>query len=90
MDKPILAVVAVAALVMTLPFLVELRRERPASRGHVAYAAIAGLFFATFLIVQQASVFCGLMRWTTATLKNVGAPIFVVEERVEQVLAALA
>ena len=46
---------------------------------------IAGLFFATFLIVQQASVFCGLMLWTTATLKNVAAPIFVVEERVEQI-----
>lgn len=46
---------------------------------------VAGLFFATFLIVQQASVFCGLMTWTTSTLKNVGAPIFVVEERVEQV-----
>ena len=46
---------------------------------------VAGLFFATFLIVQQASVFCGLMTWTTSTLKNVGAPIFVVEERVEQI-----
>ncbi len=46
---------------------------------------VAGLFFATFLIVQQASVFCGLMLWTTSTLKNVAAPIFVVEERVEQV-----
>ena len=46
---------------------------------------VAGLFFATFLIVQQASVFCGLMRWTTATLKNVAAPIFIVEERVQQV-----
>jgi putative ABC transport system permease protein len=46
---------------------------------------VAGLFFATFLIVQQASVFCGLMRWTTATLKNVAAPIYVVEERVDQV-----
>jgi putative ABC transport system permease protein len=46
---------------------------------------VAGLFFATFLIVQQASVFCGLMLWTTSTLKNVGAPIFVVEERVEQI-----
>jgi putative ABC transport system permease protein len=46
---------------------------------------VAGLFFATFLMVEQASVFCGLMMWTTATLKNVGAPIFVVEERVEQV-----
>ncbi len=46
---------------------------------------IAGLFLATFLIVQQVSVFCGLMRWTTSTLKNVGAPIWVVEERVDQV-----
>jgi putative ABC transport system permease protein len=46
---------------------------------------VAGLFIATFLIVQQASVFCGLMRWTTSTLKNVAAPIFVVEERVEQI-----
>ncbi len=46
---------------------------------------VAGLFFATFLMVEQASVFCGLMMWTTSTLKNVGAPIFVVEERVEQV-----
>ncbi len=46
---------------------------------------VAGLFFATFLIVQQASVFCGLMRWTTSTLKNVGAPIYIVEERVEQI-----
>jgi putative ABC transport system permease protein len=46
---------------------------------------VAGLFFATFLIVQQASVFCGLMMWTTSTLKNVAAPIYVVEERVEQV-----
>jgi putative ABC transport system permease protein len=46
---------------------------------------IVGLFFATFLMVQQASVFCGLMRWTTSTLRNVPAPIWVVEEQVEQV-----
>jgi putative ABC transport system permease protein len=46
---------------------------------------IVGIFFATFLIAQQASVFCGLMMWTTATLKNVPAPIWVVEEKVEQV-----
>jgi len=46
---------------------------------------VGGLFFATFLIVQQASVFCGLMTWTTATLKNVAVPIYVVEERVEQI-----
>ena len=46
---------------------------------------VAGLFLATFLIVQQASVFSGLMLWTTSTLKTVNAPIYVVEERVEQV-----
>ena len=46
---------------------------------------VAGLVFATFLMAQQAAVFCGLMSWTTATLKNVPAPIWVVEEKVEQV-----
>ncbi len=46
---------------------------------------VAGLFFPTFLMIQQMSVFCGLMSWTTSTLGNVGARIFVVEERVEQI-----
>lgn len=46
---------------------------------------LAGLVMATFLIAQQAAVFCGLMNWTTATLKNVPAPIWVVENKVEQV-----
>src|SRR6187402_1750238 len=46
---------------------------------------VVGIFFATFLIAQQSAVFCGLMNWTTATLKNVPAPIWVVEEKVEQV-----
>ena len=46
---------------------------------------VAGLFFASFRIIQQASVFCGLMLWTTSTLKNVAAPIYVVEEQVQQV-----
>lgn len=46
---------------------------------------VAGLVFATFLMAQQAAVFCGLMSWTTATLKNVPAPLWVVESKVEQV-----
>ena len=46
---------------------------------------VAGLFFATFLMAQQAGVFCGLMLWTTSTLKNVPAPLWVVEAKVEQV-----
>jgi putative ABC transport system permease protein len=46
---------------------------------------VVGLFFATFLMAQQSGVFCGLMLWTTATLKNVPAPLWIVEEKVEQV-----
>ena len=46
---------------------------------------VVGLFFATFLMAQQTAVFCGLMRWTTSTLKNVPAPIWVVESKVEQI-----
>lgn len=46
---------------------------------------VAGLTVATFLMAQQTAVFCGLMSWTKATIKNVPAPIWVVEEKVEQV-----
>lgn len=46
---------------------------------------VAGLAVATFLMAQQAAVFCGLMNWTKSTLKNVPAPIWVVEDKVEQV-----
>jgi putative ABC transport system permease protein len=46
---------------------------------------VAGLFVATFLMAQQTAVFCGLMLWTTSTLKNVPAPIWVVESKVAQI-----
>ncbi|MCX6849950.1 MAG: ABC transporter permease [Verrucomicrobia bacterium] len=46
---------------------------------------VAGLAVATFLMAQQTAVFCGLMNWTKSTLKNVPAPIWVVEQKVEQV-----
>ncbi|MCB1278312.1 ABC transporter permease [Prosthecobacter sp.] len=46
---------------------------------------VAGLAVATFLMAQQTAVFCGLMSWTKSTLRNVPAPIWVVEEKVEQV-----
>ena len=46
---------------------------------------VAGLAVATFLMAQQTAVFCGLMNWTKSTLRNVPAPIWVVEEKVEQV-----
>jgi putative ABC transport system permease protein len=44
---------------------------------------IAALTFASLLITQQASVFCGIMRWSTATLRNSFAPIWVVDPMVE-------
>ena len=45
---------------------------------------LAALAFASLLITQQASVFCGIMRWSTATLRNSYAPIWVVDPKVEQ------
>jgi putative ABC transport system permease protein len=46
---------------------------------------ISGLTFATLLMTQQASIFCGIMQWTGSTLHNVPAPIWVVDPMVEQV-----
>ena len=46
---------------------------------------VSGLTFATLLMTQQSSVFVGLMRWTTATIRNTRAPVWVVDKKVEQV-----
>jgi putative ABC transport system permease protein len=46
---------------------------------------VSALSFATLLMTQQTSVFIGLMRWTTATLRNTNAPIWVVDPNVQQV-----
>jgi putative ABC transport system permease protein len=51
---------------------------------------VFGVTFASFLMVQQSSVFCGLMLWTTATIKNAPAPIWVVETEVRQVNQTIA
>jgi putative ABC transport system permease protein len=45
---------------------------------------ICGLAFCALLMCQQSSVFCGLMMWTTATVRNIGAPVWVVDAKVEQ------
>ncbi len=45
---------------------------------------ISGLTFATLLMTQQAGVFFGLLDWTLANLKNMRAPIWVVDPKVEQ------
>ncbi len=46
---------------------------------------IGGLTVCSLLMTQQAGVFCGLMMWTTATIRNVDVPIWVCDAKVEQV-----
>lgn len=46
---------------------------------------VSVLTFATLLMTQQSGVFIGLMRWTTATLRNTNVPVWVVDPNVEQV-----
>jgi len=46
---------------------------------------LGGVTFAALLMLQQASVFCGLLTWTTSHLSNLQAKVWVVEARVEQV-----
>jgi len=45
---------------------------------------VVGLTFCSLLMTQQASVFCGLMLWTTATVRNIGAKVWVFDAKVEQ------
>ena len=55
-------------------------------RDKAKYAMlVCGLTFCALLMSQQSSVFCGLMLWTTATLRNIGAPVWVMDRAVEQV-----
>jgi drug/metabolite transporter (DMT)-like permease len=67
--------VAVAALVMTLPFLGELRHERPASGGYIGWAVVAGLFFATDLALWNTSL--NYTSAANATLLGNSAPVWV-------------
>lgn len=54
-------------------------------RDRAKYAMlVCGLAFCALLMCQQSSVFCGLMMWTTATVRNIGAPVWVVDAKVEQ------
>lgn len=46
---------------------------------------ISGLTFASLLMTEQAAIFCGIMQWSGSTLDNVGAPIWVVDPKVEQI-----
>ena len=40
---------------------------------------LAGLTFSTMLIVQQGSIFWGLMTWTQSGITNINAPVWVTD-----------
>ena len=46
---------------------------------------IVGLTFCSLLMTQQSSVFCGIMLWTTATVRTIDAKVWVFDAKVEQV-----
>ncbi len=46
---------------------------------------MAGLTFSTMLIVQQGSIFWGLMLWSQAGITNVNVPVWVADPNINQV-----
>ncbi|HQU28248.1 MAG: FtsX-like permease family protein [Nitrospira sp.] len=46
---------------------------------------LAGLTFSTMLIVQQGSIFWGLMTWSMSGISNVNAPVWVTDPNINQV-----
>lgn len=46
---------------------------------------VSGIMFATILMTQGGALFCGVMSWTFATLRNVRSPIWVTDTAVERI-----
>jgi len=46
---------------------------------------VGGLTFCSLLMTQQTSVFCGIMLWTAATVRNIDAMVWVFDAKVEEV-----
>lgn len=60
-------------------------------RDRAKYAMlIGGLTFCSLLMGQQTSVFCGLMMWTTALVRNVSAQVWVMDAKAEQANEVIA
>ena len=54
-------------------------------RDQAKYAMlVVGLSFCSLLMTQQSSIFCGLMLWTAATVRNIDAKVWVFDAKVEQ------
>ena len=46
---------------------------------------LAGLTFSTMLIVQQGSIFWGLMIWSQSGISNINVPVWVTDSNINQV-----
>lgn len=46
---------------------------------------LAGLTFSTMLIVQQGSIFWGLMTWSQSGITNINVPVWVTDHQINQV-----
>ena len=46
---------------------------------------LAGLMFSTMLIVQQGSIFWGLMMWSRSGISNINVPVWVTDPEINQV-----
>ena len=46
---------------------------------------LAGLMFSTMLIVQQGSIFWGLMMWSQSGISNINVPVWVTDPEINQV-----
>ena len=46
---------------------------------------LAGLMFSTMLIVQQGSIFWGLMMWSQSGISNINVPVWVTDPQINQV-----
>ncbi|MGA8165573.1 MAG: ABC transporter permease [Waddliaceae bacterium] len=49
------------------------------------FLLVSALSFASLLMTQQGAIFLGLMRWSTSTIRNTNAAIWVMDPVVEQV-----
>jgi len=49
------------------------------------FLLVSALSLASLLMTQQGAIFLGLMRWSTSTIRNTNAPIWVMDPVVEQV-----
>ncbi|MBL7685728.1 MAG: FtsX-like permease family protein [Deltaproteobacteria bacterium] len=55
-------------------------------RDRTRYLVLLGAFaFSTLLVTQQAGIFCGIMHWTSSSIRLLKTPLWVMDKNVQQV-----